>query len=393
MIQSHEPLAQFLSHLAERDRSVVYLRTDREGRLREKRGDVERYGLADLEVGTPVQSRVAALLGSVPLGGEPGCLPLVELHPGAIVDIHLVPDVRDDWIVLIDSSTEAQRRRAIQQEQHDLALARAKLRRLSAELDSRSVDEVGAGSDARSPGREFDRESGSAPVESPDDSDSELLAYERRLRRLALDLARAEEAERRRIAVGLHDDVGQLLAATRMKVSLLRERASEERVRSLAEEVADLLSSVIRHTRSLTFELGSPLVRDAGLRAGLAKLAADVDERGPFSVTFHAPGEIPEPTEEIRILVYQAVRELLFNATKHSEARRAAVEVAVSAGTIEICVRDDGVGFRPSRLENRDTRGFGLTYLRERLDELNIDFSVRSAPGEGTRARLRIPTD
>jgi signal transduction histidine kinase len=103
------------------------------------------------------------------------------------------------------------------------------------------------------------------------------------------------------------------------------------------------------------------------------------------------PAEITVEAE-IGLLIYQSLRELLFNIVKHGKCDRASLELAaVDRDWIVLTVSDNGSGFDASRLETKKNRGFGLNYVRERLEMIDGKMEVWSEVGTGTRIQLRVP--
>ncbi len=222
-----------------------------------------------------------------------------------------------------------------------------------------------------------------------------LIEHQERLRSLALELSRTEECERRRIAQGLHDQVGQTLALSKMKLASMRQTNDDAGLIQELSVVYDLLSEVVEFTRSLTFELGSPLLYDLGLEPALDGLAEQIAAQFDLQVSYR-DDSAPKPlSEELKVVLFQIVRELLFNITKHANARSVQIASQRRDTDVEIRVVDDGDGFDvgavladPSR-----ERGFGLFSIRERLKYLGGEVTIESEPGRGTTVSLIAPLD
>lgn len=212
------------------------------------------------------------------------------------------------------------------------------------------------------------------------------------LRVLAAELSLAEEQERRRLAKVLHDHLQQLLVAARMKVAVLRRRADEERLTRTLEQIDEVLNQAISESRSLTVELSPPVLYDAGLAAGLEWLARQMDEKHGLRVIVDADPEAEPTDEDMRVFLFQAVRELLLNVVKHAQADVAHVELLPLAGDrLQLVVADPGVGFDFSGLENRGVSGgFGLFSIRERLELLGGRLAVETGPQQGTRMTIEV---
>ncbi|MHC4403238.1 MAG: sensor histidine kinase [Planctomycetota bacterium] len=214
------------------------------------------------------------------------------------------------------------------------------------------------------------------------------------LRVLASELTLAEQRERRRLAQTLHDHFQQLLVAAKLKMGLLLRRTEEEGSRRLLRQLGELLDDLINASRSLTVKLSPPILDHAGLSAALEWLAQQMEENHGLRVTLDAQTDAEPQSEEIRILVFQAVRELLFNVVKHARVDGASVTVTQPTDQ-QLCVvvTDSGAGFDASELETTSTfeGGFGLFSVRERIRLMGGRVDVHAAPGKGTRVSIVAP--
>lgn len=206
------------------------------------------------------------------------------------------------------------------------------------------------------------------------------------LRDMASRLALAEEATRRKIAISLHDSVGhELVALKRHLRSTLRNNNSSDDI----EVCLELVESVIRTTRDLTFQLSPPLLYDLGLSAAIDSLAEDLfKKRGiSFSLTDKAP-DYKTPVA-VRVQVYQMTRELFYNILKHAFPSKVDVFIDVKNNTFTLEVKDDGVGMKI--LPRSSGKGLGLLSIRERLKHYGGAVNFKSQPNMGTSVKLVIP--
>lgn len=213
----------------------------------------------------------------------------------------------------------------------------------------------------------------------------------RRLEPLAIHAAL--ERERRRIADGLHDDVGPALAAALLRLeSLRRSQRCEEEVADVVREVGELLRNVLEQVRSLTFELGSPGLCEPGLIEGIEGLCADIERENGLRVELAWDRGCETIQGPARVEIYRAVRELLHNVVKHANAGSTCVEIRQGSAELRVVVEDDGVGLDAAGSgSERGQEGFGLTRLRQRLRTLGGRLDVGARPGGGTRAVLSVP--
>ena len=223
-------------------------------------------------------------------------------------------------------------------------------------------------------------------------AEGKLLAYRDQLRSLTSQLVLAEEKERRRIANDLHDQIGQNLATVRMKLG----QVSSERSECCLDEVQHLLEQIVADTRSLTFDLSPPILYELGLESAIEWLTERIQVQFGVQGTF-VDDEEPKPLrDDVRVLLFQATRELLNNVARHAQAQNVYVSISRDGANLRIEIEDDGVGFDSSTataILNPTNGNFGLFSVRERMDQLRGRFRLRSQPGRGTTATLVAPLE
>jgi PAS domain S-box-containing protein len=223
-------------------------------------------------------------------------------------------------------------------------------------------------------------------------AEEDLLKYQKQLQLMASELTLAEERQRRSIAEELHDQVGQLLTAANMKLEYLEGSACPGDLSQAISPARELIQQAIQYTRSLTFELSPPRLYTLGFESAIKWLAEQMDEQYNIRCDFK-DDEMPKPmADEVNILLYRIVRELLHNVAKHAAARRAKVSLSKVGNNIQICVEDDGIGFDHSEIKSDPGRGgFGLFSVRERLNYLKGNMEIQSGPGRGTQTIVTVP--
>jgi PAS domain S-box-containing protein len=222
--------------------------------------------------------------------------------------------------------------------------------------------------------------------------EARLRTQSGQLRALAAELTLAEQRERQRLALVLHDGLQQLLVGVKFRVSLL-ERMEDAAVRDACRDLHRLLDESIAASRSLAGELTPPILKMAGLVPAFEWLAAWMKEKHGLTVTVNATTSAGPATEALQLLLFQSVRELLFNVVKHAHVDHARIDVQQQRdGDLAIQVCDEGVGFAaavgPAPLS---PEGFGLFSIQERLQFLGGQMTIDSAPGEGCRITLSAP--
>jgi PAS domain S-box-containing protein len=224
-------------------------------------------------------------------------------------------------------------------------------------------------------------------------TEKKLRDSQKKLRSLASELSLTEERERRRIATEIHDHIGQTLAISKIKLGVLQKSAVTFGLAKPLKEIYQLLTETIQYTRTLTFELSPPMLYELGFEAAVEWLTEQVYKHHGISSSFENDQSSKPLNDEVRVFLFQAVRELLVNIAKHSHAQNAKVSVRKQNNSIRITVKDDGIGFDTSKASNYTsvTDGFGLFNIRERLDYLGGRLEIKSKPGQGTQVILLAP--
>jgi two-component system, NarL family, sensor histidine kinase UhpB len=213
-----------------------------------------------------------------------------------------------------------------------------------------------------------------------------------RLRLLASELNLSEERTRHTIAQTLHDEIGQLLALARMKLSSALTLSKETAADKIVDEVLDMLALVIKETRSLMVEISPPVLHDIGLAAAIDWMAERMSSEHGIIIETMKTGDIPDLEQDVKIMLYQMTRELLVNIAKHSGGRHVVLTVERDDRTIGITVRDDGKGFDAREAGSAAADGgFGLFSIRERLKPYNGSLHIESQKGKGTTVTIRLP--
>jgi PAS domain S-box-containing protein len=216
------------------------------------------------------------------------------------------------------------------------------------------------------------------------------------LSQMASDITLAERHAREQIAKTLHDGLQQLLVISSSNLDRQLKRDTER-----GAAPSELLAVAKRHldeaieaARSLSIELFPPVLQRSGLPAALKWLAGWVREKYKVDVHIEADPRADSTRKDVRTLLFESVRELLFNAVKHAQADRITLELVLDHNDqICITVTDQGAGFDPATLDDRSraNQGWGLFSIRERLTLLGGRFDLHSVPGYGTRVCLIAP--
>jgi signal transduction histidine kinase len=218
-----------------------------------------------------------------------------------------------------------------------------------------------------------------------------LQSSQSELRALTSRLLQAQEAERRRIARELHDDLNQMLALFAIELDLLAQSqsgpgsTSDDRVRALSGRVKQLSSAV----HDLSHRLHPAKLEQLGLVAALRGLCGELAQAHGLGIEFSADGVPSSISGETALCLYRIAQEALRNVIKHSGAPHARVELHGSPDAVSLTISDDGAGFDPGRSDGN--AGLGLVSMRERLRLVGGEIAIDSRPAGGVRIDVHIP--
>ncbi|NVE01555.1 PAS domain S-box protein [Massilia sp. BJB1822] len=220
---------------------------------------------------------------------------------------------------------------------------------------------------------------------------SELAQANAHLRQLSAHLAEVKEAERKRIAREIHDELGQNLLALRIDISMLQARAGARhpRLQQRASLALENVDATIRSVRNIINEL-RPAVLDLGLHAALEWLVRDFAVRGQFDCRLQVAGDalLERIDAESGVVLFRIVQESLSNVLRHAAASHVRVELAEEGDTVLLLVEDNGAGMDASQ---RDKPGaFGLLGIAERVEAMGGALSIVSAPRDGCCLSVRL---
>lgn len=213
------------------------------------------------------------------------------------------------------------------------------------------------------------------------------------LRSLVNSVERVREEERTRIARELHDELGQEIAAIGYSLRFTRERFERD-PRSIAANLDDVDASVQRTktlVREIVSELRPRMLDDLGLVAAVEWLARRMNDNGALRCAVRAEGPMDSLSEPTRTAAFRIVQEAMTNVLKHARASKVEIELELRAGSLELRVRDDGVGIARSRADANERAGVGLIGMRERAQALAGSFEVSAIQPHGTEIRCTIP--
>jgi PAS domain S-box-containing protein len=212
------------------------------------------------------------------------------------------------------------------------------------------------------------------------------------LQTLSARVLQAQEIERRRIAIELHDELGQSLTALKINLQAnarFKNRPTEE----VTEENLRIVEDVLQHVRRLALALRPSMLDDLGLVPALRWMAEQNSERSGFGVEFQAVRLPDRLTPEIETACFRIAQEALTNVVRYAQAKHVQLEMTQQGQTLCLLIQDDGCGFDLADMKARALSGssIGVLGMQERAALIGGQLVIESAPGQGTRVRLHCP--
>lgn len=217
-----------------------------------------------------------------------------------------------------------------------------------------------------------------------------LALYHTQLSQLSTALQSIREEERKHIARELHDDLGQLLAALRMDLSLLqRDSLLTEKTKKTVHSMDQLILTAITTLRRIASDLRPRALDEGGLFFALKTLQKDFASRHQIDCELIANEEQLTLDDAHSTAIFRVIQESLTNVARHAVANEVQIEFQRDVSSIRFSIRDNGRGIVEEDMKK--TRSFGLVGMRERIKAMSGEFTVTSTPGEGTHLEISIP--
>ncbi len=231
------------------------------------------------------------------------------------------------------------------------------------------------------------------------EANGHLQDSEKRLRSLSVSLIHARENEQKRIALELHDELGQALAALKLQIRIIEKACIDQNpeegdaVLSGLHGLRGFINEIIENVRRLSKNLSPVIIDDLGLDSAIEHLVQRFSEVYGISCTFDVKALSSFFSGNTHLLIYRLLQEALRNSGKHSGASNVKLGFEVAPDSITLTVEDDGIGFsEPEAAKIPITqRGIGMTVMAERVKMLNGEINVRTSPGKGTRVVFTLP--
>ena len=219
---------------------------------------------------------------------------------------------------------------------------------------------------------------------------AELTERASQLQKLMVELAQAEDRERKRLAEFLHDDLQQMLAAVKFQVSILGGRVQgDEAVRENIRYAKQILKDAIEKSRNLSRELCPQVLYEGSLEDLCNYLASQMESKHGLAVQVEIRGGVNSDSASARSFLYRAAQEFLFNVVKHAHVQEAKLRLQRVRNELWLTISDKGRGFDVETLDK--TAGYGLLSIQERAELLGGRMRIKSIPGRGSIFFVTIP--
>jgi len=222
-----------------------------------------------------------------------------------------------------------------------------------------------------------------------------LRESEGRLHLLSSHLLTAQETERKRISIELHDELGQALIALKLRLSSIQRKLRKDQkvLRDECEYTQRSIEQIIENVRRLSQDLSPYLLENLGLTAALRRLIGDLGKDHKIETSLDITDVDNSLSQKRQLIVYRIIQEALTNIRRHAQATRISVAIKKEQNRLSFWVEDDGKGFDVKQAMTRDVdeRGLGLAAVEERVRMLGGSLDIRSEIGRGTKISFTIP--
>jgi signal transduction histidine kinase len=214
------------------------------------------------------------------------------------------------------------------------------------------------------------------------------------IKELALEITHAESRERQNIATRIHDNLQQILAATKLQVGLVKRRVKEEKNITSLGEIESLLTQSIDISRSLSMELAPQILFESGHGPAFFWLARWMETHHNLETKIIVDENVTIASDDMKSFLFQTARELLFNIVKHANTSEATLELSKpSENSVQLKISDEGSGFNSENFHKNPKilNHFGLANIKRRSKLLGGNFTIKSDDNTGTVVTIALP--
>ncbi len=202
-----------------------------------------------------------------------------------------------------------------------------------------------------------------------------------------------QEEERKRIAMDIHDGIGQMLTSLKFQIESINLKEVSKAENKISE-IDQLIKQIIKEVRKVTFNLKPTVLGDYGLQAALNVFIQEIGKLIDIKLIYKTEGELYRLPQKIENNIFRIIQEAINNAIKYSEADVVEIFLRQTENDLTIVVKDEGKGFDPKIVEARSVNiesGRGFFNMYERTEYVNGKLEIVSDPGKGTTVTLSVP--
>jgi PAS domain S-box-containing protein len=222
-----------------------------------------------------------------------------------------------------------------------------------------------------------------------------LRESEKALHFLSSQLLTAQERERRRLSIELHDELGQSLMVLKLKLRSIRDElgADHDRLRKECDEVTGYVNEITENVRRLSRDLSPSVLEDLGLSSAIQWLVEAFTKHSQIGCSLDMTEIEYAFSNEEQIIIYRMIQECLTNIGKHAQASHVSLAIGKNEDHVLFSVEDNGIGFNVREVFGRDPRkkGLGLAAMVERARMLRGSLDISSHEGSGTKITFTVP--
>jgi signal transduction histidine kinase len=224
------------------------------------------------------------------------------------------------------------------------------------------------------------------------EAETRLRNTTRQLKALSRRVLEVQELERRRVAVELHDELGQSLTAIKINLQL-SQRLKDKALADINLENIHIVEDALQQVRRLATNLRPSMLDDLGLAAALQWITEQSANRSGFSVTFHHVRSQPRLAADIETACFRIVQEALTNIARHAQAKQVEITLDRDDDRVTLRITDDGCGFNLDEMRTRALAGdsIGVLGMQERATLVGGELTIDSALGKGTTVQFKAP--
>jgi len=197
----------------------------------------------------------------------------------------------------------------------------------------------------------------------------------------------AEENERQEIGRELHDNIQQILASSRLFLSMIKKGDISEQGYSYVLQTNQMIMSAIDEIRNLSHSMIAPFVEKATMKEAIEKVISNISVTSGLKITMEfAPLDETRLSDKLKLTIYRIVQEQFSNILKYSKASFVLLKIVQDHNYISLLIKDNGIGFDTSKKSS----GIGLMNIKARASLFNGEVSIRSSPGQGVELSIRM---